>query len=272
MDRRIKAIFFDIDGTLRDFQTGRIPDSTKEALLEARKAGILLFIATGRHKLEMEEEDLLEGIPFDGYVTLNGQYCYCGERVIYDFPIDPVEVDKTLTLLEEEPFPCLFMEGDCMYINMVNSMVEKVQLEIGTRIPQVLNVERARSQRIYQIIPYVSYDMESKLRKHLVGCEFIRWHDEMACDVIPAGGSKWRGIMKMSAHYGFSAHEMAAIGDGTNDISMITGAGLGIAMGNASDTVKEAAGYITDSIEADGLKKAVFHILDYNSLGGMIHE
>ncbi len=266
MERRIKAIFFDIDGTLRDFQTGRIPDSTKEALLEARKAGILLFIATGRHKLEMEEEDLLEGIPFDGYVTLNGQYCYCGERVIYDFPIDPVEVDKTLTLLEEEPFPCLFMEGDCMYINMVNSMVEKVQLEIGTRIPQVLNVERARSQRIYQIIPYVSYDMESKLRKHLVGCEFIRWHDEMACDVIPAGGSKWRGIMKMSAHYGFSAHEMAAIGDGTNDISMITGAGLGIAMGNASDTVKEAAGYITDSIEADGLKKAVFHILDYNSL------
>lgn len=272
MERRIKAIFFDIDGTLRDFQTGRIPDSTKEALLEARKAGILLFIATGRHKLEMEEEDLLEGIPFDGYVTLNGQYCYCGERVIYDFPIDPVEVDKTLTLLEEEPFPCLFMEGDCMYINMVNSMVEKVQLEIGTRIPQVLNVERARSQRIYQIIPYVSYDMESKLRKHLVGCEFILWHDEMACDVIPAGGSKWRGIMKMSAHYGFSAHEIAAIGDGTNDISMITGAGLGIAMGNASDTVKEAAGYITDSIEADGLKKAVFHILDYNSLGGMIHE
>ena len=86
----------------------------------------------------------------------------------------------------------------------------------------------------------------------------------MAIDVIPAGGSKWNGILKMAEHYGFSAHEMAAIGDGKNDISMITGAGLGIAMGNASDEVKDTAGYITDSIDADGLKKAVFHILDLN--------
>ncbi|ADL04740.1 Cof-type HAD-IIB family hydrolase [Lacrimispora saccharolytica] len=264
MGRRIKAIFFDIDGTLRDFQTGRVPDSAKEALLEARKAGILLFIATGRHKLEMEEENLLEGITFDGYVTLNGQYCYCKDRVIYDFPIDPVEVERTLALLEEEPFPCLFMEGDCMYINMVNSMVEQVQLEIGTRIPPVFNVERARNHPIYQMIPYISTDMENRLRKCLAGCEFIRWHDEMAIDVIPAGGSKWNGILKMAEHYGFSAHEMAAIGDGKNDISMITGAGLGIAMGNASDEVKDTAGYITDSIDADGLKKAVFHILDLN--------
>ena len=62
MEKKIKAIFFDIDGTLRDFQTKRIPDSAKEALMEARRAGILLFIATGRHKLEMEQEDLLEGL------------------------------------------------------------------------------------------------------------------------------------------------------------------------------------------------------------------
>lgn len=264
MKKQIKAIFFDIDGTLRDFQTGRIPDSAKEALLEARKAGLLLFIATGRHKLEIEEENLLEGMPFDGYVTLNGQYCYCGDRVIYDLPIDPGEVQRTLTLLEEEPFPCMFMEADCMYINLVNHVVEKVQQDIGTRIPQILNVERARNQRIYQIIPYVPFDMEQKLKKHLLSCEFIRWHDEMGCDVIPAGGSKWKGIIKMAEHYGFTAHEMAAIGDGKNDISMLTGAGLGIAMGNASNVVKDAAGYVTDSIEADGLRKAVFHILDYN--------
>ena len=71
--RQIKAIFFDIDGTLRDFETKRIPESTKEALRKAREAGILLFIATGRHKLEIEEENLLEDMEFDGYVTLNGQ-------------------------------------------------------------------------------------------------------------------------------------------------------------------------------------------------------
>ena len=45
----IRAIFLDIDGTLRDFDTQRIPDSAKSALERARRAGIMLFIATGRH-------------------------------------------------------------------------------------------------------------------------------------------------------------------------------------------------------------------------------
>lgn len=272
MKRSIRGIFFDIDGTLRDFNSGRIPDSTKEALLAAKEAGILLFIATGRHKLEMKEENLLEGISFDGYVTLNGQYCYCGDTLIYELPIDPAAVERILTILKEEPFPCMFMEKDCMYINMVNQAVESAQLGIGTRIPPVFDVERARNQSIYQIVPYASADVEQRLKGRLTGCEFIRWHDGMAFDIIPEGGSKWEGILWLSKHYGLSIDETAVIGDGRNDISMLSGAGLGIAMGNSPDEVKKAAGHVTDSIEKDGLKKAVFYILDYNSLGGMSHE
>lgn len=268
----IRGIFFDIDGTLRDFKTERIPDGAKEALLMAKKAGILLFIATGRHKLEMEEENLLEGIPFDGYVTLNGQYCYCGETVIHELPIGSGDVLRTLALLKEDPFPCMFMEKDRMYINMVDQAVEDAQMGIGTGIPPVADVERAGNQRIYQIIPYVSPEAEQRLREELTGCEFLRWHDGMACDIIPKEGSKWNGILRMAEYYGLSIEETAAIGDGRNDISMISGAGLGIAMGNAPDDVKSAAGYVTDPIEKDGLKNAVFYILDYNSLGGMSHE
>lgn len=276
MKKPIKGVFFDIDGTLRDFNTGKIPDSTKEALLAAKEAGLLLFVATGRHVLEMEEEDLLEGIAFDGYVTLNGQYCYCGETVVYELPINPADVRLTLELLKEEPFPCLFMEKDRMYINMVDQMVETVQAGIGTRIPPVVDVERAGSQKIYQMIPYVSADMKQKLAKRLTGCEFISWHDGFAWDVIPASGSKWEGIRRMAEHYGLSMDETAAIGDGHNDVSMISGAGLGIAMGNATDEVKKSAGYVTDPIEKDGLKNAVFYILDQNFRsefsGGMNHE
>ncbi len=66
--RQIRAIFFDIDGTLRDFDTKRVPDSTKEALRKAKEAGILLFVATGRHKLEIEEENLLEDMEFDAII------------------------------------------------------------------------------------------------------------------------------------------------------------------------------------------------------------
>ena len=58
----VKAIFFDIDGTLRGFNQKGISDDTRHALDRARKAGIRLFIATGRHFLEVDSEDLLDGL------------------------------------------------------------------------------------------------------------------------------------------------------------------------------------------------------------------
>lgn len=262
--RQIRAIFFDIDGTLRDFDTKRVPDSTKEALRKAKEAGILLFVATGRHKLEIEEENLLEDMEFDGYVTLNGQYCYCGSTVVYDAPIDGAGVAAMLRLIGKDPFPCLFMEADRMYINMVDEVIKKAQEGIGTRIPPVMDVSRAAGQPIYQIVPYIGRNREEEIRRAVPGCEIIRWHDEYAVDVIPRGGSKCIGITRMAAHFGLSLEETAAVGDGANDVSMVEMAGLGIAMGNGKDAVKAVADYITDSIETDGLSRAVFYILENN--------
>ena len=129
----IKAIFFDIDGTLRDFEEKGIPEYTRRALDMAREAGLRLCIATGRHWLEIEEEGLLGDLEFDAYVTLNGQLCYVREgrelpgRAIYKNPIDPGQVRRLLEMMEEEPFPCLFMEEGRMYINYTDPRVELVR-------------------------------------------------------------------------------------------------------------------------------------------------
>ena len=73
----IKAIFFDIDGTLVSYKTHEIPQSTIEALYKLKENGIKVFIATGRGK---DGLDVLNGFPFDGYITLNGQYCYIDQN------------------------------------------------------------------------------------------------------------------------------------------------------------------------------------------------
>ena len=79
-----KALFFDIDGTLVSFETHRIPSSTIEALEAARAKGLKIFIATGRPKAiinnlsELQDRNLI-----DGYITMNGAYCFVGEQVIY---------------------------------------------------------------------------------------------------------------------------------------------------------------------------------------------
>ena len=78
----IKAIFFDIDGTLVSYQTHEIPQSAFDALYQLKEKGIKVFIATGRGKDGLA---VLKDFPFDGYITLNGQYCYTNEgEIIYE--------------------------------------------------------------------------------------------------------------------------------------------------------------------------------------------
>ncbi|MDR0348571.1 MAG: HAD hydrolase family protein, partial [Tannerella sp.] len=60
-------------------------------------------------------------------------------------------------------------------------------------------------------------------------------------------------------HYGISLSETMAFGDGGNDIPMLQHVACGIAMGNASDEVKAVAGYVTDSVDDDGLTNALRH-------------
>ena len=72
----IKAAFFDIDGTLLPFEAKHLPASTVDALARLRKNGVKTFIATGRPPVHLPYLHALDGTPFDGYVTMNGQYCY----------------------------------------------------------------------------------------------------------------------------------------------------------------------------------------------------
>lgn len=257
----IKAVFFDIDGTLRDFQTGIIPESARRAVEEAQGEGILCFAATGRHLLEIEEESLLEGLSLDGLVTLNGQYCLDREgRLLCHNPIPVSQVQRMLELIEERPFPCLFMEARAMYINFVNSQVIKAQEGIGTAVPPVEDLRRGLERPVYQMIPYAGPEECDRILQELPGCRGLRWHDGLAIDIVPADGSKESGIARVLSAYGLTREECAAVGDGYNDLSMIQWAGLGIAMGNGKPEVRQAADYVTGAVMEDGIRQALEYI------------
>jgi len=231
----VKAIFFDIDGTLREFEKKGISMSTRQALDKARQAGIRLFIATGRHYLEIEEEKLLDDLVFDAEV------------------------------MEKEPFPCLFMEAHRWYLNYVDERVERVQQSIGTRIPPLGDIKRALFHDIYQVIPYLDEPGALELVKKLPGCEYSVWHDGEGVDLTPKGGGKCTGIRQVLAHYGIDIKDAAAIGDGNNDVSMLSYAGIGIAMGNGTAKARAAADYVTGDVARDGLMQAVDYLLSRTS-------
>ena len=71
MNDRIKAVFFDVDGTLLSHSQNDVPESTRRALRELRTRGVHTVVATGRHMIEFSKLPVFD-IPFDGYLTLNG--------------------------------------------------------------------------------------------------------------------------------------------------------------------------------------------------------
>ena len=79
---KIKAIFFDVDGTLFSHRLNDVPESTRRALKALRERGVLTVVATGRHMIEYSQLPV-GNIEFDGYLTLNGQLLLDSNRKVY---------------------------------------------------------------------------------------------------------------------------------------------------------------------------------------------
>ena len=83
-----------------------------------------------------------------------------------------------------------------------------------------------------------------------------KWHSR-GIDICAADGGKEQGIMHLLERYGLKREEIVAFGDAENDIEMLQYAGIGVAMGNATEAAKAAADYVTADIDDDGIWKAL---------------
>ena len=99
----IKAIFFDIDGTLVSFKTHRMSENLKERLHELQAKGVKLFISSGRARLVMNN---LDGFPFDGYVAMNGAETTLGSEVIDSHPLPEATSLQVAEIAEREKVSC----------------------------------------------------------------------------------------------------------------------------------------------------------------------
>ncbi len=253
----IKAVFFDIDGTLVSFETHRVPDSTVEAIRRLREKGVKVFIATGRR---LQAITNLGDLEFDGYITLNGSFCYAGrDQVIFKYPIPSADIEAMIRYQETvEAFPCAMVQEDAMCFNYADEHVHQVFNMLSIPISTTLPLREAFTSPVYQLIAFFTKEQEGSIMAQMPHCDATRWYPLFA-DVIPKGISKQVGIDRMIEHFGISLNETMAFGDGGNDISMLRHVHLGVALGNAGEEVKQAADYVTDSVDADGIWNALTH-------------
>lgn len=254
----VKAIFLDVDGTLVSFKTHRVPDSTVYALEEVRKKGIKTFVATGRQSMAINN---LGDLPFDGYITLNGSICYAGkEQVIFKQRIDPEDLRSLVRYQQEvEVFPVMALEENAMSVNLYNEEVKHLFGLLNFVTVPLQPLETILNKDIYQLVSFFTKEQEPEVMKVLPHCTATRWYPSFA-DVVPTGIDKAVGMDKTGEYFGFTAAETIAFGDGGNDVAMLRHAGTGVAMGNAVDSVKATADYITDSVDDDGILNALRHL------------
>ena len=252
----IKAIFFDIDGTLVSHETKRGPESAKEAVRKLREKGIRVFTCSGRHVAEFKNLPL-EGMEFDGYILLNGQM-YLDENRNYlgGQSFTKEATDSLVEIFEKGQEPLVLVNGQGHYINFVSEKVITALREVSTPIPVIREYQ---GEELFQATSFYTAEEEEILEKHLhKDLKPARWSNK-GVDIISAYGGKASGMKFFMERLQIKQEETMAFGDAHNDLDMIAYAGVGVVMGNGCKELKEIGDYITDSVENEGVVKALKH-------------
>ena len=263
MKHNIKVIFVDIDCTIFDHSTppSRFDMESIDALKEAQRNGIKVYLCTARPYHSVKQIDLLDFFTPDGLIGANGGIVFANDKIIYE-PLVPTDIFESLCDIANS-FN-VNVEGirarDCFLINDNLNSVKKLFATYPEDIP---NVEDYHNQKVIGACLFAYKDLDEKIRPLLPkDFYYFRYHDH-GVDVALIPHYKGDGVRIALRHLGFSKDEAMAIGDDDQDIDMFKEVKYSIAMGNAKENVKEAATYITESVTNHGVKKVLeeYHLI-----------
>lgn len=248
----IKAIFFDIDGTLLSSKSHTMLPSTIEAFDILKSKGIHVFISSGRPMV------LIPHFPvdFDGYITVNGGYCIVGDEVVLRNPISNDDSRRWLQYAADNDITTMCFTEHKMYVNRIDPICIALRNQLGFEMPPVAPIEQMQQEEAFQFIAIQPAERDADALASLNHCRMPRWHPVFT-DLVPDNSSKAVGIERINNFFGLKREETMAFGDGANDIEMLEYVGTGVAMGNASDLVKQHSDYVTTDSNSDGIWNAL---------------
>ncbi|AOF14426.1 pyridoxal phosphatase [Yersinia enterocolitica] len=264
-----RIIALDLDGTLLDSKKRILPESLS-ALAQARAEGVKVVVVTGRHHVAIH--------PFYQALELDTPAIYCNGTYLYDYqakkvldsnPLEPQQAVQVLQLLEQSDIHGLMYVDDAMLYqqssgHVVRSLNWAESLPVAQR-PTLLQVDSlldaAHSANAIWKFATSHADIDqlktfaSKVEDEMgLACEWS-WHDQV--DIAQAGNSKGMRLQQWVESQGLSMKDVVAFGDNFNDLSMLESAGLGVAMGNSADAIKQRADLVITDNEQPGITTVI---------------
>ena len=272
-----KVIFFDIDGTVCDYG-GVIPKSAEKAVQLLRSNGHIPVICTGRAKGHLRDKRLLS-MGFEGLIAACGSHVEFDGIMIHEDFLPGKTVRKIIELAKECRIPIVFEGNRKHWISdkgfehddFIHRMIEELGNDavlFDDYIPDIKankfagNILFASNYGIFEkgLSGDISFIVHELSKDQQIGQSKFNGEPNrvvgMFEGIIP-GTSKACGIKMLCDYLNVDPKDTFAIGDSSNDLEMIEISGTGIAMGNASACLKDAADFITDSVWDDGLYNAM---------------
>lgn len=257
----MKAVFFDIDGTLID-RNKRVPTSARNAIDELRSRETLAFICTGRPKLLVTDPNL-NNIFFNGVISSSGALIeYNGAILSYrTVPVDLAK--KALDVFTKNKIIPIFEGKNIVYYDETNLPFTPYQSDVKATLGDKLQSIAGHFGK-WEFCKFVCItDPTLSNVKNCVNnleSEFIfQIHNDFLFEMLLKGVNKGTAINFICQKLGIDPADTFAIGDSVNDLDMLKAAGTAIAMANAPDEVKNAADFVTTLAEDDGIAIALKH-------------
>lgn len=245
----IKIIFFDIDGTLVDPQTGRISDKTAEALIRLHENGIKICIATGRPPASLPN---FHSIHIDSFSTCSGSLCYSGEEIIFSLPLPPCAVDMLVQNAATVSRPVSVADARQLAANGYDRDLGDYYALAGLTLTPSSDFEEVCSHPIYQIMIGCTKEQHQHFIENVPGVK-LSYSWERAVDVINRDAGKATAVQKILEYYHLEPSQALAFGDSYNDLDMLRAVGTGVAMGNAIEKLKSVADDVCGHVHDDGI-------------------
>lgn len=278
MRPRYKMLAVDIDGTLvnsRDELTPRVRDAVREAAA----AGVRIVLATGRRY--SRALPLVEPLGIEApIVSASGALVKdaLDHRTLFSASFFRPDLLRLLEVTSARGFDAVlyadtFAEGFDYYCPTLTvaqpELAEYYALNPGCGREQA-DLMRNPPEGIFAGFAMGTRDQMVDLHEALQAALPERLYTHVLrspryrgfmCEIAPDGATKWSGIRRVADMWGVADEEICAVGDDVNDLPMLLGSGLGVAMGNAVDELKAAADRVAPDHDDDGLAEVVRWIL-----------
>jgi Cof subfamily protein (haloacid dehalogenase superfamily) len=258
----IELLALDLDGTLID-ETMMVSDRARRAVARAQQKGVIVTLATGRM--------LASTAPFARDLGIEAPLiCYQGgviqapgsEEPLYRATMDPDLVREVLAWQATSDWHMVLYADDALFIAEQRHSERYYRDLLGENLRWVDDLASVLEQHVpvkflFIAEPVRADEIEIALRQRFEGqVEIVRSHANFV-EGNPLGVSKGDALRRLAQTLGIPQDRVMAIGDQGNDVSMISWAGLGVAMGNSSPAAKAVAAWVAPPLSQNGAAVAI---------------